>query len=40
MDSSTLTIGVVAPAKSIDQETAEKVRQLAWETYGKDDGVS
>lgn len=36
MDSSTLTIGVVAPAKSIDQETAEKVRQLAWETYGSE----
>ena len=35
MSSSTLTIGIVAPAKGISRETADKVTQFAAENYGK-----
>ena len=34
MGSSTLTIGIVAPAKGISRETADKVTQFASENYG------
>ncbi|MAI90422.1 LD-carboxypeptidase [Ponticaulis sp.] len=36
MGSSGLTIGVVAPAKGIDRETAEKVTRYAYEHYGSE----
>ena len=36
MGSSGLTIGVVAPAKAISQETAEKVTRFAREHYGSE----